>query len=147
MAIRRREWRTGQSYNFLIFGNQDNALMGDIGLSQVRHGDAECDSLGYWMGERYADQGYMTEGLKLMLGFVFGRLQLDRAEAACLPHNAASRAVLTKNGFREEGHAREYLCIDGVWQDHVLFGILRDEWAASLEAVSWSSARVAAGTA
>jgi [ribosomal protein S5]-alanine N-acetyltransferase len=88
-----------------------------------------------------------TEGLKLMLGFVFGRLQLDRAEAACLPHNAAFRAVLTKNGFREDGHTRECLCIDGVWQDHVLFGILRDEWAASLGAVSWSSARGAAGTA
>jgi [ribosomal protein S5]-alanine N-acetyltransferase len=123
------EWRTGQGYNFLMFGNQDNALMGGIGLSQVRHGVAECGSLGYWMGEHYAGQGYMTEGLALMLGFVFGRLKLHRAEAACLPHNAASRGVLIKNGFREEGYAKEYLCIDGIWQDHVLFGILREEWA------------------
>jgi ribosomal-protein-alanine N-acetyltransferase len=99
-------WRSGAAesprrrLNFLIFGNQDNALMGGIGLSQVRHG-AECGSLPYWMGERYADQGYTTEGLKLMLGFVFGRLNLHRAEATCPPHNAASRAAVTKNGIRE----------------------------------------------
>ena len=124
------EWRSGQGYNFFVFRNNDGILLGGIGLSQVRHGVAECGSLGYWMGEHYAGQGYMTEALALTLGFSFGRLKLHRVEAACLPHNRASRAVLMKNGFREEGHAKEYLCIDGQWQDHVLFAILRDEWAA-----------------
>jgi ribosomal-protein-alanine N-acetyltransferase len=63
-----------------------------------------------------------------MLGFAFDRLQLHRVEAACLPNNAASRHLLARCGFREEGHARKYLCIDGKWQDHVLFGLLREEW-------------------
>ena len=48
------------------------------------------------MGERHAGQGYMTEALGLMLGFAFGRLRLHRVEAACLPHNGPSRAVLGK---------------------------------------------------
>ena len=85
------------------------------------------------MGARHAGQGFMTEALGLMLGFAFGRLRLHRVEAACLPHNGPSRAVLAKNGFREEGYAKEYLCIDGRWQDHVLFGLLHDEWAARLD--------------
>ena len=65
----------------------------------------------------------------MALGFAFERLKLHRVEAACLPHNAPSRGLLLKSGFREEGYAREYLCIDGRWQDHVLFAMLRDEWA------------------
>jgi ribosomal-protein-alanine N-acetyltransferase len=39
-----------------------------------------------------------------------------------------SRGLLVKAGFREEGYARKYLCIDGIWQDHVLFAMLQEEW-------------------
>ena len=102
--------------------------MGGIGLTNVRRGVAETGSLGYWMGERYAGRGYMKEALRLMLSFAFDRLHLHRIEAACLPNNDASRHLLTHCGFREEGYARKYLCIDGKWQDHVLFGLLREEW-------------------
>jgi ribosomal-protein-alanine N-acetyltransferase len=56
--------------------------------------------------------------------FCFGRLGLHRVEAACLPTNEASRAVLTKAGFQQEGLARAYLRINGAWRDHLLFGLL-----------------------
>ena len=133
-AFRRRlaryalEWHSDQGYTFLLFRAADNALLGGISLTNVRRGVAETSSVGYWIGERYARQGYMTEGLALTLKFAFEQLRLHRVEAACLPHNVASRGVLTKSGFREEGYAREYLCIDGKWQDHVLFGQLASEW-------------------
>lgn len=136
-AFRRRlsryaaDWRLDQGYSFFLFRLEDGALVGGIGLSNVRRGVAETGSLGYWVGEPYARQGYMSEGLGLMLSFAFQRLRLHRLEAATLPHNAASRGVLVKSGFREEGYAREYLCIDGRWQDHVLFALLRDEWVAA----------------
>lgn len=134
-AFRRRlaryavDWRSDQGYSFLMF-RLDGALLGGLSLSNVRRGVAESGSLGYWVGASHARQGYMSEGLRLLLGFAFQRLRLHRVEAACLPHNAASRRLLLKTGFREEGYAREYLCIDGRWQDHVLFAILADEWAA-----------------
>lgn len=134
-AFRRRlaryatDWRTDQGYSFFLFRLKDHALLGGIGLSNLRRGVAETGSLGYWVGERHARQGYMSEGLRLILAFAFQRLKLHRVEAACLPHNAPSRGLLLKSGFREEGYAREYLCIDGRWQDHVLFAILRDDWA------------------
>jgi ribosomal-protein-alanine N-acetyltransferase len=136
-AYRRRlaryaeDWRTDQGYTFFLFRMDDDALVGGIGLSNVRRGVAETGSLGYWIGERFARHGYMAEGLKLMLSFCFQRLRLHRVEAACLPHNAPSRGLLLKSGFREEGYAREYLCIDGRWQDHVLFGLLREEWSSA----------------
>jgi ribosomal-protein-alanine N-acetyltransferase len=122
------DWRSDQGYSFLLFRLDDETLVGGIGLSNVRRGVAETASLGYWTGERHAGQGYMTEGLRLILSFAFQRARLHRVEAACLPHNAPSRRLLAKSGFREEGYARAYLCIDGRWQDHVLFALLREEW-------------------
>jgi ribosomal-protein-alanine N-acetyltransferase len=125
-----QDWNTDQGYSFLLFRREDGALLGGISLSNVRRGVAESASLGYWIGQRYARQGYMTEGLRLALSFAFENLRLYRVEAACLPHNAASRRLLLKSGFREEGYARQYLSIDGKWQDHVLFGLLRADWVA-----------------
>jgi ribosomal-protein-alanine N-acetyltransferase len=122
------DWRTDQGYSFFIFARRDGRLLGGIGLSNVRRGVAETGSLGYWVGERYARHGVMTEALGLMLDFCFQRLRLHRIEAACLPGNLASRALLAKTGFHEEGNARKYLCIDGRWQDHVLFAILKEDW-------------------
>lgn len=133
-AFRRRlgryaaDWRGDQGYSFFVLRRDDGTLMGGIGVSNVRRGVAETGSLGYWMGERHARRGFMSEALRLMLAFAFERLRLHRIEAACLPHNAASRRLLMKCGFREEGYARKYLCIDGKWQDHVLFALLREEW-------------------
>ena len=51
-------------------------------------------------------------------------LGLHRLEAACIPENAASRKLLVKAGFAEEGFAQAYLKINGVWRDHVLFGLI-----------------------
>jgi ribosomal-protein-alanine N-acetyltransferase len=70
----------------------------------------------------------MLEALRLSLDFSFQRLRLHRVEAACLPTNLPSRGLLAKAGFREEGYAQKYLCIDGIWQDHVLFAMLQEEW-------------------
>jgi len=131
-AYRRRlaryaaDWRDGDGCNFFICRNEDGALAGGIGLTQIRHGVAESGSVGYWIGERYARQGYMTEALALMIGFAFRQQHLRRLEAACLPTNIPSRRLLERSGFRHEGYAKEYLCIDGQWQDHLLFALLRD---------------------
>ena len=65
-----------------------------------------------------------TAAVRLALSFAFGHLGLQRVEAACLPHNEASIRLLERVGFRKEGLARRYLCINGRWQDHVLYAIL-----------------------
>jgi [ribosomal protein S5]-alanine N-acetyltransferase len=120
------DWRTDQAYNFLIFA-QDETLIGGVGLSNLRRGVSETASLGYWVGEAFARQRYMTAALPLVLDFAFDRLGLHRVEAACLPTNFPSRALLARAGFHQEGYARGYLCIEGKWQDHLLFAILRGD--------------------
>lgn len=132
-AYRRRlrhialEWRDDIGYSFLIFRREDDVLLGGVTLSNIRRGVAQTASLGYWIGQPYARQGFMSEALRCLLPFAFDRLALHRIEAACLPHNQASRGLLTKIGFREEGYARQYLKIDGIWQDHVLYALLSDD--------------------
>lgn len=124
------DWRTDQGYNFLIFRCEDEALVGGVGMSNVRRGVAETASLGYWIGEPFARQRYMSAALPLVLDFAFNRLRLHRVEAACLPSNVPSRALLLRTGFRQEGYAHGYLLIDGKWQDHLLFAILYEDWRA-----------------
>lgn len=120
----RDEWRAETGYGFLIFRRDDGALLGGITLSNVRLGVARTGNLGYWMGEPHARKGYMTEAVRCVLDYSFEKLRLHRVEAACLPANQASRGLLLKCGFHEEGLAREYLKINGRWCDHVTFGIL-----------------------
>ena len=122
-----REIREDQAYPFFLFRSGDDALMGGITLSHVRRGVAQTCSVGYWIGAAHARRGYMTRALQTLLPFVFETLRLNRLEAACLAHNAASIALLEKVGFQREGYARQYLCINGVWQDHLLYAMLSND--------------------
>jgi ribosomal-protein-alanine N-acetyltransferase len=115
-------------YPFLIFREADGVLVGGVTLANVRRGIVQAGTLGYWIGEPFAGQGYMTAALRALIPSLFGELHLHRVEAACIPTNAASISVLQKCGFLREGLARRYLCINGVWQDHLLFALLREDF-------------------
>jgi [ribosomal protein S5]-alanine N-acetyltransferase len=129
-AFRRRvrryaeDLRTDQGYAFLIVRNEDGALVGGLTLANIRRGVAQAASLGYWMGLPFIRRGYMTAAVRAVIPFAFATLRLHRLEAACIPINAGSIRLLEKNGFAREGYAREYLCINGIWQDHLLYARL-----------------------
>jgi [ribosomal protein S5]-alanine N-acetyltransferase len=132
-AFRRRlrryaeDQRNDLAYSFLIFRSQDNALVGGLTLANVRRGVAQAGSIGYWIGAPFARQGLMTAALRALIPFSFGHLRLHRLEAACIPTNKPSIALLKKTGFQREGYARQYLCINGIWQDHLLYGRLKED--------------------
>ena len=132
-AFRRRLRRYAQdrrddhAYPFFVFREDDGALLGGVTLSNVRRGVTQACSLGYWIGEPHARKGYMSAAVAAVVPFVFDQLRLHRLEAACLPINSASIRLLEKTGFSREGHARKYLRINGVWQDHILFAMLSDD--------------------
>jgi len=132
-AFRRRlrryaeDLRADLAYSFLIFRNGDGAMVGGVTLANMRRGVAQAGSVGYWVGAPFARQGYMTAAMRALIPFCFGTLRLHRVEAACIPSNAASIALLEKTGFQREGYARSYLCINGKWQDHLLYARLKDD--------------------
>ena len=108
-------------YFFLIIHRSQGQIMGGINLSNVRRGVAQMGSIGYWMGAEYANRGVMTQAMTAIIDFAFNELALHRLEAACIPSNAPSIALLNRSGFVQEGQARNYLKIAGAWQDHLLF--------------------------
>jgi ribosomal-protein-alanine N-acetyltransferase len=132
-AFRRRlkryaeDQRSDLAYAFLIFRSDDNALVGGLTLANIRRGVAQAGSIGYWTGAQFARKGYMTAAVRALIPFCFQSLRLHRLEAACIPANTASIGLLEKTGFKREGYARGYLCINGIWQDHLLYGRLVDD--------------------
>jgi [ribosomal protein S5]-alanine N-acetyltransferase len=122
-----RDARQDLGYAFFLFRTSDNALLGGATLSNIRRGVSQSCSLGYWVGAPHARQGNMTKGVRAITWFVFDVLRLHRLEAACLPANKASAALLTGTGFQYEGLARRYLKINGTWQDHWLFALLAED--------------------
>ena len=122
-----RESRLDSAYAFFVFKSDDETLMGGCTLSNVRRGVTQCCSLGYWIGERFSQQGFMFDAVRALVPFIFSTLGLHRIEAACLLSNDASKRLLTKLGFRQEGIARRYLQINGEWQDHILFALLAED--------------------
>jgi len=131
-AFRRRlkryaeDQRSDLAYAFLIFRSDDDVLVGGITLANIRRGVAQAGSIGYWVGAPFARRGYLSAGLAALVPFCFDSLRLHRLEAACIPGNNASIRLLEKSGFTREGYAREYLCINGIWQDHLLYGRLKN---------------------
>lgn len=132
-AFRRRlrryafDRRQGTGFAFFVVRAADRALLGGVTLSNVRRGVTQTAAVGYWIGQPYVRQGYTSEALAAVLQHAYEDLGLNRVEAACMPANRASIGVLERAGFRREGLARRYLRINGVFEDHLLFGRLRDD--------------------
>lgn len=123
-----REAREDLGYAFLVFSAGGGELVGGLTLSNVRRGVTQTATLGYWLGLPYVGQGLMTDAVRAIQPHVFETLRLHRLEASAQPTNSASIRVLERTGFAREGLARRYLKINGVWQDHLLFAILVEDW-------------------
>lgn len=124
-----REWKEGSAYVFVITLREPGApIVGRIALTSVVRGPFQNAHLGYWTAANYQGRGIATEATELVIDFAFGTLELHRLEAAVMPQNLASRRILAKAAFREEGLAQRYLSIAGKWEDHILFALTREEW-------------------
>ena len=127
------EMKLGTLFSFGIFRYDDDALLGGCTLSDIKRGCAQSGTLGYWMGQCHAGHGYMKQAVCTVLPFVFTTLGLHRLEASCVPTNEASKTVLTSNGFQEEGYAKAYLKINGLWRDHILFALLQKHYEEKIK--------------
>lgn len=123
----RDDYAQGLSVPFFIFERSGGKLAGGITLGNIRHGVSQSAHVGYWIGERYAGRGLMTDAVKVLARFAFDTLRLHRIEAACIPGNVRSIRVLEKAGFRREGLLRSYIRINGFWQDHYLYARIADD--------------------
>lgn len=111
---------SGRGHRFYICLPEDpGRVVGTIALSSIVMGAFHSCFLGYKLDQACLNRGYMTEAIGLVTEYAFGELQLHRIEANVMPWNAPSLRVLEKNGYEREGISREYLYINGKWEDHV----------------------------
>lgn len=122
-----RSIANGTAVPLFLIRREDQGLLGAITLDNIRRGPSQAATLGYWIGQSHARQGFMREAIRASVHYAFQTLDLSRIEAACLPENAASRGVLEVCGFKYEGVAQSYLQINGRWRNHVLYANLRSD--------------------
>lgn len=130
-GARERERQLGTAFGFGIFVH--GRFGGEINVSNIVRGAMQSCTVGYWIDEALAGHGYMPEAMAVILRFAFEEIGLHRVEAGIIPRNLASRRVVEKLGIREEGLAERFLQINGVWEDHLRFGITVEEWNARRE--------------
>lgn len=78
--------------------------------------------------ESLRGKGYMGEALAAMIAYGFRDMGLQRIEALLAEYNTPSLKLVLKNGFVQEGRLRGHYLVNGVYEDSLVFGLLRSEW-------------------
>jgi [ribosomal protein S5]-alanine N-acetyltransferase len=126
------EFIHGQSLKLFIFIKKNpNKIIGVINFNNFVRGAAHFCHVGYSLAETEQGNGYMKEALKAATDYVFQELNFHRIMANYMPHNQRSANVLKSLGFVVEGYARDYLLINGKWQDHILTSLINPNWQAN----------------
>lgn len=117
----RRLEQTDAARRFYLFAKDAPELaIGRIGFSNIIRGVFHACHLGFALAETACGREYMTKALRVAIDFMFDKEQLHRIQANHIPSNERSGRLLKKLDFVEEGRAKDYLCIAGRWEDHIL---------------------------
>lgn len=114
-----------QGIKFFLFDRHNpQQIIAAINFSNVVRGAFQSCTLGFSIADQYQGQGYMAESIPVAISYLFSDLNLHRIMAAYMPHNQRSGRLLRRLGFQLEGYAPRYLCINGIWQDHMLTSLI-----------------------
>ncbi len=119
---------TDEFEGFLLLRRADDEFVGMCNISQIFRGNLKSAYIGFGAVAGFARQGYMREGIGLVLNRAFGPLRLHRLEANIQPANEASRSLVRSLGFTLEGLSERYLKIGGRWRDHERWAIRAETW-------------------
>lgn len=122
-------FQSNQSLRLFLFEKPPpRSLVGTVNFNNIVRGAFQACHLGYSLANSAQGKGYMTEALQCAIQYVFDELNLHRIMANYMPRNQRSARVLERLGFTIEGHAKDYLLINGQWEDHVLTSLTNDRW-------------------
>lgn len=108
--------------------NNRNKPIGTVGLDNINLKDHHAE-FEITIGEKdYWSNGYGTEAAQLIIRYGFEQLNLHRIDSFAFSFNERSVRLHKRVGFKEEGRQREAVFKNGEYHDHVIFGVLRNEW-------------------
>ena len=123
------EFYSDQSVRMFIFEKaQPSVVIGNVSLSNIVRNAAQFCFLGYGLAANKQGNGYATEAVKAAVQYGFEHVKLHRVMANYIPTNEKSGNVLKRAGFTVEGYARDYLFLNGKWQDHIMTAIVNPNW-------------------
>lgn len=128
--------RQGNAFYFAIMDREENEVRGVANFSNLVRGSFHACHLGYSLGKKWQGQGMMFEALQRVILYMQRQQHMHRIMANYMPHNQRSGALLARLGFEKEGYAKNYLLIDGRWQDHVLTALTCKQWTPQRRGVS-----------
>lgn len=112
----------------LIIDLPSGKMLGTVSFSNVVRFPLHSCNVGYSLDKEAQGRGTMRKALKLACEWMFSEQNMHRISASYMPHNSRSESVLMANGFHSVGYAKEYLLIDGKWQDHKLTALINPNW-------------------
>ena len=121
------EYRNGEHLSLSVIDRGSGRCFGRVGLRGLDWTWRKVESLAYWIDPSRWNRGYATEASWFLCAGAFRYLGMRRISSQALEPNLASRAVLGRLGFVEEGREREAVCVRGHCMDMVLFGLLKGE--------------------
>lgn len=118
-----------RGYRFHLFlRDEPTVVVGQCSIADIRRGVIQQAVLGYGLGHQYQGRGLMTEAARAAVRCAFVDLDLHRLEGSYMPENVKSAAILEELGFKQEGFFKEYLLLNGRWQDHVVTALINPDW-------------------
>ena len=128
----RREARQGLALPWAL--TYRGRFAGQLTVGAIVWGSARSAQIGYWIDRSVAGRGVMPMAVAMAVDHCFFTVGLHRIEANIRPENTASRRVVEKLGFREEGIRRRHLHIDGAWRDHICYAVTVEDVGGGLRA-------------
>jgi len=124
LRVNLRDFREGTSLCMSILTPKEDEVLGVCNYTSLVRGTFQSCHLGYSLADRHQGKGLMFEALQLTNRYIFKEMGLHRIMAGYLPQNDRSGKLLQRLGFEKEGYAREYLKINGRWEDHILTSLI-----------------------
>jgi len=129
----RDEFYADIACRFFIYAKTEaEPIIGAINFTMFERGPSESCRLGYSLSHDYEGKGYMAEALQTGIHFVFETMNIHRIDACYMPKNERSGRLLERLGFEVIGLARDYLLINGQWEDHFLTSLINPKWNAEI---------------
>jgi RimJ/RimL family protein N-acetyltransferase len=127
ISTHQSKFEAGENINYAITLQSNEELIGAIGFVIINRKFDQAE-LGYWIGRPYWNNGYCTEAGQGILEYGFEDLNLNRIHAFHFKRNPASGKVMQKLGMIQEGLLRQHVKKWDIYEDIVIYGILKNEW-------------------